>query len=311
MGLRGLAANPRLSRPGARRLNPANVFDALRLADIHQNLARNIVSIRQSQDLFDDLSPDPQDWNIAIRHELATQPRPYTSDRPHINRPFEEAVWIEAVAYPFQPPNWSKSRFSDGSFGIWYGADAIETTLYETVWHWRNGLLADAGFEREGVRIERKVYWVRGDAALVDFGPELKRMPGLIHPTKLRCHPAHRQTAASGRVSGPGVTIGALRRPHVRHPQSGRAIEPGPGLLAELSSRSRPCCSRKRNGRGLVDDLIHSPVSSAFKLRFKSLTVCGFSRSRGTPRAHTQGRAPYKNRASWDRCRRDALPLRA
>lgn len=183
MGLRGLAANPRLSRPGARRLNPGNMFEALRLADIHQNLARNIVSIRQSQDLFDDLSPDPQDWNVAIHHELATQPRPYTSDAPIINRPFEEAVWIEAVAYPFQPPNWSRSRFSDGSFGIWYGADAIETTLYETVWHWRNGLLADAGFEREGVRIERKVYWVRGDAALVDFRPELKRMPGLVHPT--------------------------------------------------------------------------------------------------------------------------------
>lgn len=45
-------------------------------------------------------------------------------------------------------------------------------------------LLADAGFEREGVRIERKVYWVRGDAALVDFRPETKRMPELIHPTR-------------------------------------------------------------------------------------------------------------------------------
>ncbi|OYX27396.1 MAG: hypothetical protein B7Z03_13760 [Hydrogenophilales bacterium 32-62-9] len=150
MGLCRLAANSRLSRPGARRLNPDKLFDALRLAEIHQNLARNIVSIRQSQDLFDDLSPDPQDWNVAIRHELSTQPKPYTSDSPAINRPFEEAVWIEAVAYPFQSPNWSRSRFSDGSFGIWYGADSIETTVHET---------------------------------LVDFRPEIKRMPGLLHPT--------------------------------------------------------------------------------------------------------------------------------
>ncbi|OGU22573.1 MAG: hypothetical protein A2580_14780, partial [Hydrogenophilales bacterium RIFOXYD1_FULL_62_11] len=101
---------------------------------------------------------------------------------PIINRPFEEAAWIEAVAYPFQPPNWSRSRFSDSTFGIWYGADTIETTVHETVWHWRNGLLADAGFDREGVRIERKVVWVRGDAALVDFRPELKRIPDLVHP---------------------------------------------------------------------------------------------------------------------------------
>ncbi|OYY60443.1 MAG: hypothetical protein B7Y50_07410 [Hydrogenophilales bacterium 28-61-11] len=183
MGFRGLAANPRLSRPGARGLSAGALFDALRLADIHQNLARNIVSLRQSQDLFDDLSPNPQDWNVAIRHELATRPKPYTSDSPAINRPFEEAIWIEAVAYPFQPPNWSTSRFSDGSFGIWYGADSIETTVHETAWHWRNGLLADAGFDREGVRIERKVVWVRGDAALVDFRPEIKRMPELVHPT--------------------------------------------------------------------------------------------------------------------------------
>jgi hypothetical protein len=161
---------------------PANLFEALRLADIHQKLARNIVSIRQSQNLFDDLSPNPQDWNVAIRHEMATQPKPYTSDAPIINRPFEEATWIEAIAYPFQPPNWSRSRFSDGTFGIWYGADSIETTVYETVWHWRNGLLADAGFDRAGVSIERKVFWVQCDAALVDFRPEVERVPDLVHP---------------------------------------------------------------------------------------------------------------------------------
>lgn len=157
-------------------------FDTLRLADIHQNLARNIVSIRESQDLFDDLSTNMQDQVMAIKHEMATKPWSYQSTLPIIDRPFEEAAWIEAIGYPFQPPNWSGSRFSDGAFGVWYGADSIETTVYETVWHWRNGFLADARFEHEGVSIERKVYQVQCDAALVDFRPEIERAPALIHP---------------------------------------------------------------------------------------------------------------------------------
>lgn len=158
------------------------LFESLRLTDVHQDLARNIVSIRHSQDLFDDLSADPHEQEIAIRHEMATKPWPYQSKVPVVDRPFEEAEWIEAIAYPFQPPNWSRSRYSDGSFGVWYGADRVETTVYETVWHWRKGLLADAGFDRLGVSIERKVYQVRCDSALVDFRPEVEKLPALLHP---------------------------------------------------------------------------------------------------------------------------------
>ncbi len=158
------------------------LFESLRLEDVQQDLSRNIVSIRLSQDLFDDLSTDRHDQDVAIQHEMATKPWPYQSKVPVIDRPFEEAEWIEAVAYPFQPPNWSRSRFSNGSFGVWYGADRIETSVFETVWHWRKRLLADAGFEREGISIERKVYLVRCEAALVDFRPEIHRLPALIHP---------------------------------------------------------------------------------------------------------------------------------
>ena len=36
-----------------------SLFDWLTLADVQQDFARNIVSLRMSQDLFDDLSSDP------------------------------------------------------------------------------------------------------------------------------------------------------------------------------------------------------------------------------------------------------------
>ena len=118
------------------------IFAQARLADTHGDLVRNIVSIRVSQDLFDDLSDNPADWQTAIRLELATKPRMFVSPVPTIDRPFEEARWNDAIHYPFR--HWMKSRYADGSFGVWYGSDTVETSVYETLYHWRQGLLADA-----------------------------------------------------------------------------------------------------------------------------------------------------------------------
>lgn len=79
------------------------------------------------------------------------------------------------------------SRFCDGSFGIWYGADSVETSVYETVHHWHKGTLTDAGFdqrvasgERENITGERKLYWVRCDAALVDLRQRVRAYPDLV-----------------------------------------------------------------------------------------------------------------------------------
>ena len=157
-----------------------NVFAGLGLAETHADLLRNIVSLRVSQDLFDDLSDEPADWNAAVALELATKPPFFTSPLPVIDRPFEDARWNDAIGYPFR--HWMRSRYSDGSFGVWYGADAIETTVHETVHHWRNGLLRDAGFTQPGIRIERKIYRVRCDAALVDLRPAVTAFPLLVDP---------------------------------------------------------------------------------------------------------------------------------
>ena len=157
------------------------LFSALYLTDIHQNVARNIVSLRKSEDLFDDLTEDPEAWQAAQLLEMETQPKLFNSHQPVINRPFEEAEWNVAIGYPFL--NSSQSRFSDGSFGVWYGADSIETTVYETVYHWQYGLLEDAGFNKPGVEIQRKIYMVQCDSLLIDLRPEIKSHPELVHST--------------------------------------------------------------------------------------------------------------------------------
>lgn len=157
------------------------IFAGLKLADTHDDLYRNIVSLRVTENLFDDLSNDHEDWQAAIELELQTKPATYSSSTPIIHRPFEEADWNNAINYPFK--NWSRSRYSDGSFGVWYGSDTLATTIYETVYHWRNGLLADAGFTDPGIRIERRVHLVQCDAALIDLRSLVLQHPALIDGT--------------------------------------------------------------------------------------------------------------------------------
>ncbi len=79
---------------------------------------------------------------------------PRSEARIQDDRPFEDAPWFDAIRWPFT--NWRVSRFSDGSFGAWYGCDSVEATVYETVCHWCHGLLTDAGCESEQVDGQRK-----------------------------------------------------------------------------------------------------------------------------------------------------------
>lgn len=158
---------------------PASL-DGLSLVGVNRSLYRNVVSLRISQDLFDDLSDDPSAQAAAISIELETKPRAYRSSQPIIERPFEEAEFVSAILYPFEPGHWSESRFSRGAFGVWYGSEDMDTTIYETVYHWRNGLLADAGWERlKGVSMERRVHRVSCSTHLINLTEQTERWPEL------------------------------------------------------------------------------------------------------------------------------------
>lgn len=184
------------------------IFAQLTLADVHRDIVRNIVSLRQSQDLFDDLSDDPDAWRLAQQVEDEVKPPSYRSPTPVIDRPFEDAAWFNAIAWPFR--HWQASRFSDGSYGVWYGCASAQTTVYETVYHWYHGLLADAGFQNERVVAERKLYSVACDAALLDFRARTAEHPQLLHRSDYRY--AQAVGARIHREGHPGLIV-----PSVRH----------------------------------------------------------------------------------------------
>ena len=157
------------------------LFSHLTLTDVHCHVIRNIVSLRSSQDLFDDLTSSPEEWALAQQVEDGVKPPPYQSLNPVIHRPFEDAEWFNAIGWPFK--HWQASRFSDGSFGVWYGFDTVKTSVYETAYHWFSGFLTDAGFEKEKDMGERNLYEVACDAALVDLRPLATPQSGLMHKT--------------------------------------------------------------------------------------------------------------------------------
>jgi hypothetical protein len=156
------------------------LFNELPLRDWHGDLFRNIVSLRHSENLFDDLSTAPAAQAMALQLELRFKPLTFESSQPIIDRPFEEATYDEAIGYPFT--HWCESRYSDGRFGVWYGTDALITSIHETVYHWRQGFLADAGWENIEVSIERRVHWVRCDVALINLQTRVLDYPSLIDP---------------------------------------------------------------------------------------------------------------------------------
>ena len=146
--------------------------------DYHDDLVRNIPSIRDSQQLFDDLSADPADWDVAITAEAATR---IPTDAPVITRPFD---YGSVISYTFDAAHWQATRFSDGTrYGVWYGSTEVETTVYETAWHWYRFVRDSFADEDRVVVTDRRTFDVRCDALLIDLRGKERAYPQLVSRT--------------------------------------------------------------------------------------------------------------------------------
>lgn len=146
---------------------------------------RNIISLRVSEDLYDDLADDEATRQLLAAVEADRKPPQY-GQRPVLARPFEESELTDrvfaAIGYPFAHPN--ASRFSDGTWGVWYGASTLRTAVYETAYHWHRRFIRapmDIAMD-EPVTVQRRVFRVRCRAALLDLRPILRDHPGLVDP---------------------------------------------------------------------------------------------------------------------------------
>jgi RES domain len=113
------------------------------------------------------------------------------------------------VAWPFK--HWQASRYSDGTYGVWYGSDSLETRVSESVYHWYTTLLTDAGFTTEEVSIEREVYLVTCTAALLDLRAVSQTYSALLQATDYTfCQSVGARVQREGH---PGLLTQSVRRP--------------------------------------------------------------------------------------------------
>lgn len=88
--------------------------------------------------LFERVSPNPAVWDVLIQLEAATNPRVRNEVGDISLVPAEKRVsgnnasWVMA---PFTHINKIGSRFSDGTYGVYYAAGQMETAVRETAYH--------------------------------------------------------------------------------------------------------------------------------------------------------------------------------
>lgn len=118
-------------------------------------------------------------------------------------------LYLHTVGFPFA--HLSQSRFSDGTFAVWYGSLVLETTLWETSWHWINDQkdLLDLEPKHWPLRMIREVYQIGCRAALVDLVGKQDEYPLLTGDNYSLCQDIGRRLHAEGH---PG-----LLAPSVRH----------------------------------------------------------------------------------------------
>jgi hypothetical protein len=145
-----------------------------RLRDFRQDVFRNIVSLRETEDLFNDIN-DGDERNSAVACEAEMEIKADLAPGV-ICRGF---YYSEAIGFPFETQPFMQTRFGDGRFGVWYGSLALETTIHESAYHMMRRVSAIEGVTETVIR-ERAVYRVFCQALMLDLSEKGADYPQLV-----------------------------------------------------------------------------------------------------------------------------------
>ena len=152
------------------------LFD--KTADFKGRPYRNITTLRESEDLFDDLTDgDGTASAIAAEAEMRVKNQSVLQDPKIIQRGFDYTRSL--IDYPFKNEPTLFTRFGDGTYGVWYGSLEMKTTVFETGFHMIKAERAVEGLDEVVVR-ERAVYRVKCRAILIDLRGKQESYPKLI-----------------------------------------------------------------------------------------------------------------------------------
>ena len=194
------------------------------IIDYSDDVFRNIPSIKPSQDLFDDLSDDKANWDAANQLELATHAPLENSSL--IQRGFEYSE-NSFIDYPFE--HLTTSRFSDGQTPCWYASETLETTIYETVYHFVKNIndSIDAFSNEKKIEVDRRVAKASCIGLTIDLSNKTKEFPWLLDPINYsRCQEVGSRVAKEGHP--------LMRVKSVRHSEGINVIAFNPKVLSNV-----------------------------------------------------------------------------
>ena len=182
--------------------------------------------------LYDAIA-DPADFDVVFAIEAVTNPRL----RDEIGQlqlvPLEDRVsgaGATAIMAAFTHLNPDGSRFSDGSYGVYYAARSLDTAIAE-VSHHRAVFLARTG--EPAIDVDMRVVTARLEATLHDIGALGAKGTPLLDPNDYAAPQAlgrALRAAGSWGVQFPsvrhpgGVCVGIFRPKALRHARSGAHI---------------------------------------------------------------------------------------
>lgn len=115
---------------------------------LHWPVSHRIIrTIYPPVDLFEDIAAS-EDWELLVSAEAKTNPRVLDAVGnlglvPVSRRVAGPTASLVMGAFTHAPPE-RPSRFSDGSYGVWYCGDRFEVALAETAWHFERFMRATA-----------------------------------------------------------------------------------------------------------------------------------------------------------------------
>lgn len=138
------------------------------LYNFNKNVIRNTPMMENEYELSD-LIDDEFDMSVAKKTIMKNK-------EAQINK-----VQHHAIDHTFNQIPYFKSRFSDGSFPIWYASLDAETTFYETSFHWYNRVIGDISYnDAKPIVTNRSLFSVACNATLLDLRLCVDEIPELI-----------------------------------------------------------------------------------------------------------------------------------
>jgi hypothetical protein len=148
------------------------------LTEFDDDVFRNIAERHtEPVDPFDDLADGDEalaETALRIEHRVR---RHRGHGEPGIIEP--QPIHLNIINVPFERDTVFPTRYSDGSFAVWYGSIEPETTVYETAYHMIRAELALEGVDRSIIR-ERSIYHTHCEALAIDLKGKQNEFPQLL-----------------------------------------------------------------------------------------------------------------------------------